>query len=171
MKRTKQCIIVALVGLALCALSACDKSVKDVLGEYSYKISGTAAIDDTIFVSLVDEQGAMHIVRQKGKNVLLTMNVLLGGVYTADGAVSGDSVFIEQCTRALPLAYSYTYKPSADGSIEMEKTASDIFQIEVSGAGKVYDETIYFTLRYKGKSLQTGRTIEGENIKCVAIRN
>lgn len=171
MKRTKQWATVALISLVLCTFCACDQSVKDVLGDYSYKISGLATIDDTIPITLTNEQGAMHIVRKQDKSVLLTMNVLLGGVYTADGKIQGDSVFIEQCTRTLPLAYSYTYKPSADGSIEVEKTATDVFQVQVTGAGKVYDGTIDFTLNYIGTSIQTGSTIQGTDIQCVAIQN
>ncbi len=171
MKRTKQWATVALIGLVLCTFCACDNSVKDVLGDYSYKISGLATIDDTIPVTLVDEQGAMHIVRQKDQSVLLTMNILMGSVYTAEATVKGDSIFIEQCTRRLPLAYSYSYKPSADGSIEVERTATDIFQVQVSGAGRVYDGTIHFTLHYQGASIQTERTIRDTDIHGVAIQN
>ncbi len=169
MKRTKQWASVALAGLILCALNACDNSVKDVLGDYSYKISGTAVIDDTIPVLLTDEQGAMQIVSQKGKDVLLTMNIFMGGVYTADGKVSGDSLFIKQCTRTIPL--TYTYESEEDSLISIEQTVTENFAIKVSGAGKVYNGTIHFLLTYDGEGDQSGRKIHGEKIVCVAKQN
>lgn len=169
MKRTKQWASVALAGLLLCVLNACDNSVKDVLGDYSYKISGTAAIDDTIPLLLTDEQGAMQIVSQKGKDVLLTMNVFMGGVYTANGTVSGDSLFIKQCTRTIPLSYTYEYEEEPLTFIE--QAATDDFVIEVFGAGKVYNGTIHFLLTYDGEGVQSGRKIHGENIVCVAKQN
>lgn len=153
MKRTKQWAFVVLAGLVLCALNACDNSVKDVLGDYSYKISGTAVIDDTIPVSLPDEQGAMQIVSQKGKDVLLTMNIFLGGVYTADAKVSGDSLFIKQCSRTIPL--TYTYESEEDSLISIEQAVTENFTLEVSGAGKVYNGIHTFSahLRWQRRSI------------------
>lgn len=165
MKRLTKGAVYALFALVLVTFSACKDSVKDVVGTYGYKISDEVTIDESTRLVLPDEEGAMQILREKGKEVCITMNTMGGKVYTAKGKYTGDSIVLEPFTRYIALSYTYV---NDSALIPIESTVTEAFSIVVLGAGKVYDGTVIYTFSYEGEGLSSGLALKGQDIVCVA---
>lgn len=160
--------VYALFAFALVTLNACQDSVKDVIGTYSYKISGQVTIDDSTRLVLPDEEGAMQVLREKDKELCITMNTLGGKVYTTKGQYTGDSIVLYPFTRYITLSYAYV---DDSALIAIEHTVTEPFRISVSGAGKVYDGTVIYSFSYEGEGLSSGLALRGQDIVCVAKMN
>lgn len=151
-----------LAGIAAITAS-CSDEVKPLLGDYSYNTSGQVAIDDTVQVVLSNEIGSMELERVKDNDIMLTMNSLRNGVYATQGTLDGDTISLVPFTRTM----SVTYQTSDI----VPTTVTENYNVEVSGKGKVYNETIHFYLKYSGESLSNGKKLTGENILMVAKKN
>ena len=102
--------------------------MQQISGAYSYKISGTAVVDDTEH-RLADEQGAMEVVRLNGDSALLTFNALLGQAYTTKALIAGKQLTLVPYQRHVTIG------------------ATD-YQVTATGEGTAYDGTIVITLHY-----------------------
>ena len=112
----------------LLALVACQDQVQQLSGTYSYKISGQAIVDgDT--VGLLNEVGAMDILRVSSESAIFTFNALTGPAYYATAHFVGKTILFGGYQRTINVGTKeYTVQGEAEG--------------------KAYDETLLFTLRY-----------------------
>ena len=125
MKRLKT-VLCSLAAVLL--MTGCQDQVQQISGAYSYKISGTAVVDDTEY-RLADEQGAMEVVRLNGDSALLTFNALLGQAYTAKALIDGKQLTIAPYERHVTVGVNgYT--------------------VTATGEGTAYDGTLVITLHY-----------------------
>lgn len=172
MDTTKLMKLTLFLSLATVLLTSCNDPIKSLADSYSYTISGQATIDDTISIVLPNEKGAMQIEKTSSDDkVLLTMNYytgLNGGVYTTQAKVKDDKITLEPFTRTLSVTYTNT---ETELLVPVEKTYSENYEVEVSGTGVIYDETIHFTLQYKGEGVSVDKQIEASDILMVAKRN
>jgi uncharacterized lipoprotein NlpE involved in copper resistance len=146
------------------ALTACKNDAKQFLGDYSYKTSGSVTVktDSTTFsYRLADKIGQLDVVDLKSSDkdsVLLVMNEMGGGVTIIRAGVSGDSVFPVPYMRALILNVG---------------KVNSTFNVQVSGSGVRYDETIVLNEIYDGAldDDSVNVTIYGNDICTVAEKN
>lgn len=171
MKTTKTATTVLFTGLIMLLLSSCTEPVKALIGSYSYTISGQATIADTISIILPNEKGAIQMEKIQKDSVLLTMNYfngIDGGVYTTQGKVTDNKIALTPFKRIMTFTYKAT---ETELLIPVEKTYTENYEVQVSGVGTIYDETIHFILQYKGKCTTNNKEIKGNNILMVAKRN
>lgn len=134
--------ILASISIILCA--CCDTN-RDYAGSYSYKSYAILQIQDEetedIQYQTYNKLGQLQIVKDHKlgqKSLLLTYHNTLGETYTAQGKIERDTLFITPYKRTENLA-----------------NLSSLFEIEVESFGILYDdETIVFTEKYIGKTLQ-----------------
>lgn len=124
--------LVVLICSAL-VLAGCSDAAKDISGNYSYKISGSAIINgDT--VSLPHEMGAMEIVRLSTDSVLITFNAMEGPAYATNAGVSDSHIVLNELERDI------THNGQR-------------YVVTMSGEGECYERTLLFELAYHGKNV------------------
>lgn len=150
-------------GTFLCAvmivLFGCqDDSVNAVKGAYRYKASGTVYINnqdrsDKEQTHALMETGILELISlHDGNDLLLTFNQSGGGVYNTFGTATSRTLHIDPFTRNM--------------TVNLET-----YEVEVSGKGEIYDDTIILYLSLNGKSLTSDKTLIGSNIKMLAQKN
>lgn len=169
-------------------LLGCEETmeVRSAKGSYSFKTSGKAELgnldreDKTI--ELENESGQLEIISlHNEENVMLTFNQINGGVYSTKGTIKDDILEIEPYTRTYTITSTITIYDTihttiggilnVDSISSHEKIIHEIYDIEVSGNGTIYDNSIIFTLKYDGKSDSSERTLKSENIQMIAKKN
>lgn len=171
-------------GLMVLCMTACQQPAERLTGTYSYKISGRVTIDDQS-VTLPDEIGAMDVLYRHDSTVLVTMNQLNGGIYRADGIVSGDSLRLTSFERTmifnltdslfdtLHITIPGILDPAdsvvIDSVFTRIVTRTEQFDLTVQARGEVLNDNILFTLQYMGKS--GDKSLMGNDILMVAKRN
>ncbi len=171
MKPTKILTLSLFSGLIMLLMSSCNEPVKALVGSYSYTISGQATIEDTISVILPNEKGAVQMEKIQKDSILLTMNYysgIEGGVYTTQGKVTDNKITLTPFKRIMTVTYKNT---ETDLLIPVEKTYTENYEVQVSGVGTIYNETVHFQLQYNGKCTTNNKVIKGNNILMVAKRN
>jgi len=172
---------VAAVMAAVSALASCTKEGAPLFrGNYSFKTSGTVEvaatgtvtslggntsdIDEQLSIDLATEQGQMDIIATSAKegDMIITMNVLGGDVYTTTALAEGDELSIEPFDRKI--------------AVVVRKNTITI-PVTVSGTAHRYDNTVIFTLEYEGEADFEGDNVEihaeitGSDVRCVAKLN
>ncbi len=140
--------IAALFAAMLCLLS-CSKEGTDIFkGNYSFKTSGNVGVEATFTsgeessersfdMQLATEQGQMDIISRSETEVLITMNVLGGDVYTAQAKVQDEVLVLEPYTRYVRL--------------EFPDFGHKNMPVTISGTAERYGDSIIFTLAYSGE--------------------
>ena len=152
-----------LQGTLLCAImlvfTACqeDVTVRNIKGAYRYKASGIVQIADpnetSVRTHTLTETGVLELVSLRdGNDLLLTFNQSGGGVYTTRAAAS------EETLRFDPFARTMT--------VDLET-----YNVEVSGRGEVYDNTLILYLTLNGKSVSSDKTLQSTEIQMLAQKN
>ncbi len=135
---------VFLVCLAL-VFAGCSDAAKDIAGNYSYKISGSAIIKgDT--VALPHEMGAMEIVRLSADSVLITFNAMEGPAYATNAGVSDSHIVLKELERNL------TYN-------------TQLYPVTVNGQGERFEQTLLFELSYHSTD------VDAEKLTLLCKRN
>ena len=134
-----------------------DVSVRNIKGAYRYKSSGivqTAAPDGTsVRTHALTETGILELVSlHDGNDLLLTFNQSGGGVYSTQAAASEDALRFDPFTRMM--------------TVDLET-----YNVEVSGRGEVYDNTLILYLTLNGKSVSSDKTLQGTDIQMLAQKN
>ena len=161
--------LTALVLLLLCACS--QDGPADFRGYYSFKTGGSLVFsgnvtdlrgsrDTTFYRHLVPESGQMHVLRDAGDKMVVTMNITGGDPIVFEATVSGGVLTLE------PVFRSVLVRPAlGDESLRGDFT--------VSGEGRKYDNMILFDLDYEGSIPILG--FEGEvsssDVHCIATEN
>lgn len=178
---------------ALClVLASCEDTadVRNAKGGYRFKTTGkvTLSVPDesnpkatvSTIVNLTNETGSFELVSLKdGDKVLLTFDPLNGDVSHTEGVLSGSDLTFNAFTRTLEVPVDTEVKDTitipiigGDTVYTYTVTKTEVFDITVSGTGKVYTNNIIFSLVYEGKS-QTNEqhTIKGTDIEMLCKKN
>ncbi|MGM9837578.1 MAG: hypothetical protein ACI30A_03700 [Paludibacteraceae bacterium] len=155
LQSTLLCAIVLL--LAGCAE---DVTVRNIKGAYRYKASGVVTVTTTSTNSApttrthnLSETGVMEIVSLKdGDDVLLTFNQSGGSVFNTRGTASDEDLRFDSFTRTMQLDL-------------------ETYNVEVSGKGEIYENTIILYLTMSGTSTSSDRTLEAKEIQMLAQKN
>lgn len=156
--------------LLLAGLAGCDPAVK-MAGEYSYKLSGKVTIDDADY-TLSNEQGTMDMLRKTDGDMLLTFSQLRGGVYTAEAEINDTLLTLYPFERTVSIVFTVPDTTFVLGdTIVRDKEVTETFDVEVTGVGTLYKETIVFDLYLNGESQVSDARLTGDNILMVAKKN
>ena len=155
--------------LLLCACS--QDGPAGFKGYYSFKTGGSlqfsgtvtdirGARDTTFIRHLVPESGQMHVLRDEGDRMIVTMNITGGDPVVFEATLSDGVLTLE------PVLRSALVRPAlGDESIRCDFT--------VSGEGRKYEKMILFDLEYEGSIPILG--FEGEisssDVHCIATEN
>lgn len=162
-------IITALI-LTATILGACHREVRQLTGDYSYKISGEAAVmdadGDTSYI-MVSKHGQMNILRDRNDKdkVLVTMNETAGGVYSFTATVKGDSLILAP--------YQFTTNILSEASINpfQDNNTTLVFQIDASGNGFSNDDIIILNEQWSGRQSSGNVTLAAPKMTMIAERN
>ena len=166
----KRIIFVLQCCLLLTGLAGCDTAVK-MAGEYSYKLSGKVTIDDSEY-TLSNEQGTMDLLRKTDGDMLLTFSQLRGGVYTAEAEINDTLLTLYPFERTVSVVFMVPDTTFVLGdTIVRDVEVTETFDVEVTGTGTLYKETIVFDLYFNGESQSSDAHLTGENILMVAKKN
>ena len=156
--------------LLLAGVAGCDPAVK-MAGEYSYKLSGKVTIDSTDY-TLSNEQGTMDMLRKTDGDMLLTFSQLRGGVYTAEAEINDTLLTLYPFERTVSIVFTVPDTTFVLGdTIVRDKEVTETFDVEVTGVGTLYKETIVFDLYFNGESQESDAHLTGDNILMVAKKN
>lgn len=167
--KTKNIFAYAIFSLLILQLSACESPLQDIVGEYSFKVSGQVTKDATQQMALTDEMGAMEIIHLSDSTFLLTFNTLNGSAYTTQAVLSNNQLDLIPFARTVIITYKTQNSNLLGGLIELTET--EYYNTEVYGYGTIYDNTIKFTLQYSGKELSGNKKIKGNNIIMLAKKH
>ena len=165
---------------ALLLMTSCTKEGTALFkGNYSFKTSGTVTADYTIVTveedgtestsegtadfDLAMEQGQMDILPAGGDDMIITMNILGGEVYTVDAGVSDNVITVGPFSRKVEVELT-----------DLEKVS---VPVTVYGEGRRYEKTVIFDLTLAGSySAVIGDTsidlvIVDSSVQCVSKLN
>lgn len=165
----KRYILGLMLLVALICVS-CNKDVRKIAGDYSYKLSGKVDFTDSeghsdfIFMT---ERGQMNILEdKKGKtgDIVVTFNVMNGSNYSCTGKVKGDSIFFNEHE-------FYTRFSSADTashSIQIGK----LYKVHASGRGFINGNIIVVDEIWNGQREDgENTTMKSDKISILAEKN
>lgn len=145
----KRSFLYACVLLTAVLLTACNKDVKKITGDYSYKLSGVVNFEDADGNQtsiLASKRGQMNIVADKkeGKGaIVVTFNEMNGGAYSCTGKVEGDSIFFN------PYEFSTRFT-SADSVVDLIQLGH-VYTIQSQGKGVIRDNIILMEEHWMGR--------------------
>ncbi|MGM9746104.1 MAG: hypothetical protein ACI30H_04010 [Paludibacteraceae bacterium] len=177
----------AFVAIAMMMCSCEDTAaVRSVKGTYSFKTSGQAVLDslegEAKSIVLDDESGQLELISlHDADSLLLTFNQMGGGVYSSRGTLNDNELRFEPYARTYSVVTTMTVYDTVHtvigGVIGVDsisghtEVVNDVFNIIVSGVGRVYDHSIIFQLRYDGRSETSDRIFTAENVQMIAKKN
>lgn len=148
---------------------SCTDDLHQTAGEYTFKTSGSVTLtsgDKSETLLLNNEIGSLSIINKNDKDggIILTINSSYGPVQIATGRIEGKILLIDAYTRSLVCTElkSQILQPDV-----VKMTFDDV---DVTGIGERYDDTIIFTWTYEGVSTDGIVTLKGTNIKTIATR-
>lgn len=170
----------AALSAIICICSCSKEGAQLFRGNYSFKTSGsmevhvsgtytdsfdnTTDIDEQLSVDLATEQGQMDIISTSGKDgqMVVTMNVLAGDVYTADAQAPGDVLTLTPFERKV--------------NVRVRNNNVSV-PISVNGTARRYSDTVIYEFSYTGKTdidtdgLKLHLEIVESDVRCVAKLN
>jgi hypothetical protein len=181
----KTIIAAAVLALAAVTFTSCEKTdYQNFAGSYTYKTSGKVELlasmfvnasqekldyyaslglkPDTLWVSLMPEEGQMNIVTKDKSNgtMLITFNAILGDVSTITSSVEDNAI-------------TFTDGNTKTACITAEDVSIGSGVVTVEGGGNKYDNVIILNMAYSGTITMAGvdMTILDSDVKCVAKEN
>lgn len=140
--------LIGLLLIATCCIS-CNKDVKKITGDYSYKLSGVVDFEDADGNQtsiLATKRGQLNIIEDKkeGKGaIIVTFNEMNGGTYSCTGKVVGDSIFFN------PYEFSTRFT-SADSVVDLIQLGH-VYTIQSQGKGVIHDNIILMEEHWMGR--------------------
>lgn len=129
---------------------------------YTYRtVEDTIAVRDTFITRrIVTESGQMHILRQDGDSLVITMNITGGDPIVMGGRAVGSDIVIGNTRRFVPIYDS--------ANILYKMT-----DLTVYGRGKRYDNMVILDFFYLGEYSETGfdGTVKESRVNCIATEN
>ncbi|MBP5649574.1 MAG: hypothetical protein J6X01_00675 [Bacteroidales bacterium] len=145
----KKIFLYACVLLIAVLLTACNKDVKKITGDYSYKLSGVVNFEDADGNQtsiLATKRGQMNIVADKkeGKGaIIVTFNEMNGGAYSCTGKVEGNTIVFN------PYEFSTRFT-SADSVVDLIQLGH-VYTIQSRGEGQIHDNVILMEEQWMGR--------------------
>ena len=164
-------IYVILCGVLALALTAChqNEEVNNLLGNYTYKVSGVVTVDTTGDVHLTPETGTMTITNtDKEDEVIMSFNHNGGDAYDIRVMVTKDSLYLRPTRRYIDVEVAQDTLLLGNVTRRLET-----FDVLVQGSGHMLSNgDVSFSLSYDGQALNdTKRTLDGKNIFLHGKRN
>ncbi|MBO4503972.1 MAG: hypothetical protein J5730_04065 [Bacteroidales bacterium] len=167
----KKILIICTLATAmlLCNLS-CQRGVRSLLGDYSYKISGEVTLtneDGEVTHLMVNKRGQMNILRDRLSEgrVTITLNESTGGAYYCSALVKGDSLIVDQYTFSTNILTSDNINP-------LQENSSLVFSIIASGKGIHNGDIIMIEEQWSGmQSSNDAQRLEGRKMLLLAEKN
>jgi len=150
------------MGITLAMLlifSACQREARQLVGDYSYKLSGDMIIvgsNGSESHHFIHRIGQMNVLRDKSSKTgfVVTMNEMNGGCYTFQAELSGD-------TLKLPLHTFTTTFLTSDGLditiYDPNDNPTMVYVIKASGSGRINDNTLILRESWFGE--QSGNPV------------
>lgn len=142
---------ITLLIMAICLMS-CHQNIHQAAGTYSYKLTGEVQVD-TSLVRLPNEIGTLDLIPLHDSTLLITMNVLSDGVYQTEAVLSGKHIVLAPMKRLMELKVS--------------TLRNDLFDVNISGEGDVYDGQLVLELSYSGISRNSKDKLKGDHILLI----
>ena len=145
----KKIFLYVSVLLIVSLMTACNKDVKKITGDYSYKLSGVVNFEDADGNQtsiLATKRGQMNIIAdKKGKkgDIVVTFNEMGGGAYSCTGMVKGDSIIFN------PYEFSTRFS-SADSVVDLIQLGH-VYTVQSRGSGVIHDDVILMEEQWIGR--------------------
>ena len=160
------------VAVALLLFTACNREERNLLGDYSYKLSGEVLFVDADGPSthlLIHRNGQMNVLKDKSRphGLLITMNEMNGGCYTFQADFQGDSIVIS------PHQFPF-HVLSSDGlpSIFSDSVSSFIYHVDAAGSGRSNDKMLIIKEHWNGaQSGDASVTFHANEMTILAEKN
>ena len=167
----KKILIICTLATAmlLCNIS-CQRGVRSILGDYSYKISGEVTITDEdgeVTHLMVNKRGQMNILRDylSDGRVTITLNESTGGAYYCSALIKGDSLIVDPHTFSTNILTSDNINP-------LQENGSLVFSIVASGKGIHNGGIIMIEEQWSGtQSSNDAQRLEGRKMLLLAEKN
>ena len=165
-------LIIGLVCLLSLTLLSCQKGSRQIVGDYSYKLSGEVAITDDdgdVSYHLIHRYGQMNILRDRSRDndYIITMNEMNGSAYTLSANQSDDELLIA------PHTFTTTVITSDGISlIDLDNSATIVYRVTASGSGKKNDNILVIKEHWQGQ--QSGNPavrLNAPEITIIAEKN
>lgn len=170
LQKMKKTYVILLSVLAW-MLTACQQNeeVNNLLGNYTYKVSGVVSVDTIGDVHLAPETGTMTFTStDKDDEVLMSFNHNGGDVYDIRAMVTKDSLYIRSTQRYIDVEVAQDTLLLGNVSKRRET-----FQIAVAGSGHMLSNgDVSFNLSYNGQAINDPSCLlSGKNIHLHCKRN
>ena len=177
--RNTAILIIALVA-AMLSVSCQKTGTLRFAGNYSFKTGGTLNLvkdgspEDAMTVAIPSESGQMDIteVDRKEGRMVVTMNVIGGGMLVYYAQVDGDRLVLDPTSRHLSFS-------TAGLDLNLLEQTPDLggmrisADVDVTGTGVRYDDIVLFELHYTGnvETEDESYVIKDSKIDCRARLN
>ena len=129
---------------------------------YTYRtVEDTVAVRDTFVTRrIVTESGQMHILRQDGDSLVITMNITGGDPVVMGGRANGNDITVGKTRRFVPV-------------FDSNNVLFKMVDMTVSGSGKRYDNMVILDFFYEGEYSEEGfdGTVSESRVNCIATEN
>ena len=167
----KKILIICTLATAIlfCNVS-CQRGVRSILGDYSYKISGEVAVTDEngdVTHLMVNKRGQMNILRDhlSDGRVTITLNESTGGAYYFSALVKGDSLLVDPHSFSTNIITGENINP-------LQENSSLVFSIIASGKGIHNGDIIMIEEQWTGtQSSNDAQQLEGRKMLLLAEKN
>lgn len=138
------------------------RTVRDTTYKYTIVRDTLGSRDTTFLRHLVAESGQMHILNDKGTEMILTMNITGGDPVVFAARLENGGIVLSPTRRMVTIR--------TDDDDDDDNTSCDL---TVSGTGRRYDNMILFKMEYSGKYSYDGLdgNISVSRIDCIATEN
>lgn len=163
-----------ILSVMLLVFSACQREARQLVGDYSYKLSGDVVImdaDGSETHHFVHRVGQMNVLRDKSSKTgfVVTMNEMNGGCYTFQAELSGDTLVLP------PYTFTTTIL-SSDGIdisiIDQDENPTMVYTVKASGSGRMNGNMLILRESWNGQ--QTGNptvTFRAPEMMILAEKN
>lgn len=167
----KKILIICTLATAIlfCNVS-CQRGVRSILGDYSYKISGEVTItsdNGEVTHLMVNKRGQMNILRDyiSDGRVTITLNESTGGAYYFSALVKGDSLLVDPHSFSTNIITGENINP-------LQENSSLVFSIVASGKGTHNGDIIMIEEQWTGtQSSNDAQQLEGRKMLLLAEKN
>lgn len=184
--RNTAILVIALVA-AMLSVSCQKTGTLRFAGNYSFKTGGTLNLvkdgspDDAMTVAIPSESGQMDIteVDRKEGRMVVTMNVIGGGMLVYYAQVDGDRLVLDPTSRHISFSTAGLDLNPAGLDLNLGEQTPDLggirisADVDVTGTGVRYDDIVLFELHYTGKveTEDESYVIKDSKIDCRARLN
>lgn len=153
-------------------LTTCNREVRNLTGDYSYKLSGDVILTDADGKEthhFIHRNGQMNILKDKSRKsgLIITMNEMNGGCYTILAELQGDTIVLQ------PHQFTTTLLSTEDlPSIGQEETPTMVYQISAAGSGRPNNPMLIMREHWIGaQSGNASVTLHAPEITILAEKN